>query len=99
MSTHGAHGEWASVLTLSASQALSLTGTTLVMTVTALTGASLTDDAALATFPLALQFVGTMAATIPASLLIWLVVRRFAFSIRLSIVFVFSLFSPYAVYH
>jgi MFS family permease len=98
MSTHGAHGEWASVLTLSASQALSLTGTTLVMTVTALTGASLTDDAALATFPLALQFVGTMAATIPASLLMGRVGRRLGFSIGQAIGLVFALISAYAVY-
>ena len=36
------------------------------MMVTALTSASLTEVASLATLPLALQFVGTMTATIPA---------------------------------
>tara|TARA_Y100000588_G_scaffold195787_1_gene209941 strand:- start:121 stop:381 length:261 start_codon:yes stop_codon:yes gene_type:complete len=73
--------EWTTVLILSVAQALSQTGATLVMTVTALTGASLTVDAALATLPLALQFVGTMAATVPASLLMDRVGRRLGFCI------------------
>ena len=68
------------------------------MTVTALTGASLTDDAAMATLPLALQFVGTMAATIPASLLMGRVGRRSGFSIGQTIGVVFALLSAYAVY-
>ena len=97
-STHESRGEWASVLTLSASQALSLTGTTLVMTVTALTGASLSNDAALATLPLALQYVGTMAATIPASLLMGRVGRRLGFSIGQAIGCVFALINAYAIY-
>ena len=98
VSTKAPQREWTSVLILSASQALSLTGSTLVMTVTALTGASLTDDAAMATLPLALQFVGTMAATIPASLLMGRVGRRLGFSIGQAFGTVFALMSAYAVY-
>jgi len=98
VSTKPPQREWTSVLILSASQALSMTGSTLVMTVTALTGASLTDDAAMTTLPLALQFVGTMAATIPASLLMGRVGRRLGFSIGQAIGTVFALMSAYAVY-
>ena len=90
--------EWSTVLILSLSQALSQTGSTLVMTVTALTGASLTDDAAMATLPLALQFVGTMAATIPASLLMGRVGRRLGFSIGQALGIIFALICAYAVY-
>ena len=70
----------------------------MVMTVTALTGASLTEDAALATLPLALQFVGTMAGTIPASLLMDRVGRRLGFSIGQALGIIFALISAYAVY-
>ncbi len=98
VSTKAPQREWTSVLILSASQALSMTGSTLVLTVTALTGASLTDDAAMATLPLALQFVGTMAATIPASLLMGRVGRCQGFSIGQAIGCVFALISAYAVY-
>ena len=90
--------EWTTVLILSISQALSQTGSTLVMTVTALTGASLTDDAAMATLPLALQFVGTMSGTIPASLLMARVGRRLGFSIGQTLGIIFALISAYAVY-
>ena len=96
-STKTPQREWTSVLILSASQALSMTGSTLVLTVTALTGASLTDDAAMATLPLALQFVGTMAATIPASLLMGRVGRCQGFSIGQAIGCVFALISAYAI--
>ena len=96
-STKTPQREWTSVLILSASQALSMTGSTLVLTVTALTGASLTDDAAMATLPLALQFVGTMAATIPASLLMGRVGRCQGFSIGQAIGCVFALISSYAI--
>ena len=90
--------EWTTILILSIAQALSMTGTTLVMTVTALTGASLTDEIAMATLPLALQFVGTMAGTIPASLLMDRVGRRLGFSIGQALGIIFALISAYAVY-
>ena len=96
-STKTPQRECTSVLILSASQALSMTGSTLVLTVTALTGESLTDDAAMATLPLALQFVGTMAATIPASLLMGRVGRCQGFSIGQAIGCVFALISAYAI--
>lgn len=87
------------MLTLSASQALSMTGSTLVMTVTALTGASLTDDPSLATLPLALQFVGTMLGTIPASLLMDRIGRKLGFSIGQILGIIFALICAYAVYN
>ena len=96
--TQAPQREWTTVLILSLSQALSQTGSTLVMTVTALTGASLTDDAAMATLPLALQFVGTMAATIPASLFMGRVGRRLGFSIGQALGIFFALICAYAVY-
>ena len=55
------------VLPLALCQALAMTGNAVVMTVSALAGYMLVEDKSLATLPLALQFTGTMAATIPAS--------------------------------
>jgi predicted MFS family arabinose efflux permease len=54
-------------------QALFMTGSSMVLTVTALTGEALWPDSGLATLPIALQFVMTMVATVPASF----VMRRF----------------------
>ena len=56
------------VFLLSATQALMMSGTSLIMTITALTGAMLADRPAMATLPLAFQFVGMMCTAIPASL-------------------------------
>ena len=56
------------VALLTLCQALAMTGMTMNMTVTALTGATLTIDPALATLPLALQMTATMCTTLPASL-------------------------------
>ena len=96
--TESPRQEWVAVLTLSTSQALSETGIIIVMTVTALTGASLTSDPALATLPLALQFLGSMSATIPASLLMGRIGRRLGFSIGQALGVVFALICTYAVY-
>ena len=54
-------------------QMLGMIGMSINMTVTALAGKSLTADPSLATLPLALQFAGSMLATMPASPLM----RRF----------------------
>jgi MFS family permease len=54
-------------------QMLGMIGMSINMTVTALAGKSLTADPSLATLPLALQFAGSMLATMPASQLM----RRF----------------------
>lgn len=70
-----------SVLVLALSQALSMTGAGIVMLVTALAGAYLATDDRLATLPLAIQFVSTMAATFPAALWMRRVGRRIGFTV------------------
>lgn len=88
---------WPTVLVLSASQALSQSGQTMVMTVTALTGAYLSDMPALATLPLALQFLGMMIATIPASLLMKRLGRRAGFSLGQAIGAAAALVAAYGI--
>ena len=61
------------VFLLALCQALFMTGTSMVVTVTALAGAALAPGSGLSTLPISLQFVMTMATTIPASF----VMRRF----------------------
>lgn len=73
------------VIMLAGSQALVMSGSSLIMTITALTGAMLADDPALSTLPLAFQFVGMMCASIPASLLMGKIGRRFGFTVGLLI--------------
>lgn len=68
------------VFVLAFSQALSMTGASIVMLVTALAGAYLAPDVRLATLPLAIQFVGTMCATFPAALWMKKVGRRVGFT-------------------
>ena len=48
-------------------QALFMTGSSMVLTVTALAGEALWPGSGLATLPISLQFVMTMVATVPAS--------------------------------
>jgi MFS family permease len=67
------------VVLLAICQALSMTGMTMNMSVTALAGHELTPDPALATLPLALQFTATMLTTMPASLYMRYVGRRLGF--------------------
>jgi len=62
-------------------QALAMTGVTMVIVVSALAGEMLAADKALATLPISLMFLGVMAMTIPASLLMKRVGRRAGFSI------------------
>ena len=69
------------VVLLSICQALAMSGTSLIMTVSALVGFSLAEDKALATLPLALQFAAMMAATAPASFLMQRLGRRAGFSL------------------
>jgi MFS family permease len=57
-----------------------MTGMTMNMTVTALTGHDLAPDPAWATLPLSLQFLATMLTTMPASLYMRRVGRRFGFA-------------------
>lgn len=64
------------IVLLSACQALALSGASLTMTVSALAGVMLAPAPWMATLPLALQFLATMLATIPASLLMGRIGRR-----------------------
>jgi predicted MFS family arabinose efflux permease len=69
------------VLLLAACQALMMSGTSLNMTVSALVGHQLAFDKSLSTLPLAFQFLATMLATIPASMLMKQIGRREGFTV------------------
>ena len=63
------------------SQAMTMSFLTLTISVAALVGDELSPRAGLATLPIAFQFIGTMAVTIPASLLMGRYGRRLGFSL------------------
>lgn len=100
------------VFLLATCLALAMTGTSLNMVVSALTGQTLADPSvsvwipfigdlpqiALATLPLSMQFVGTMIATIPASLFMRRVGRRVGFTVGQCIGITGSLLACYAVF-
>jgi MFS family permease len=67
------------VAVLALCQALYMTGTSMVLTVTALAGTAIAPVKSLGTLPLSLQFVATMLATLPASLLMRRYGRRTGF--------------------
>ena len=67
------------VTLLALCQALAMTTNTVLITVAALIGYALAADKALATVPLAVRQIATMAATIPASLLMQRIGRRGGF--------------------
>jgi MFS family permease len=69
------------VFILALCQALNVTGLSLMITVSAVTGHKLSPDPALSTLPLGLQFTAAMLTTFPASLLMKRVGRRIGFSI------------------
>jgi hypothetical protein len=73
--------QYRAVLLLSIAQALANSYTSVVATISALTGQMLAADPRLATVPLGLQFVVTMAATIPVAHLMRLIGRRNAWTI------------------
>lgn len=75
------HGPMRTVIVLAACQALAMTGTTMLIIVSALAGRLLAPHGSLATLPLALMFLATMATTIPASLLMKRVGRRAGFTL------------------
>ena len=68
------------IMLLSVCQALSVSGSTLVIAITALTGKWLAPNPGLATLPIALQFAVTMVTTIPASYFMAYVGRRVGFT-------------------
>ncbi len=86
------------VALLAACQALMMTGTSLVATVSALVGHQLAEDKALATVPLALQFVATMLSTIPASMLMKRIGRRAGFSVGAAIGMLGAATSAWGIY-
>lgn len=67
------------VVLLALCQALSMTGISIVLTVTALAGTAIAPVKALATLPLSVQVVATMLTTLPASLLMRRYGRRTGF--------------------
>ncbi len=67
------------VIQLALAQALMMSVNTLLLTASAIIGFELADNKALATLPLAIQFLSTMLATIPASLLMKRIGRRSGF--------------------
>ncbi|MCZ6447415.1 MAG: MFS transporter [Alphaproteobacteria bacterium] len=66
-------------------QALFMTGSSMVLTVTALAGEALWPGSGLATLPISLQFVMTMATTVPASFMMRRFGRRTGFQVGASI--------------
>ncbi len=74
-------GERGAVFSLATAQALFQTCPVLVVTVGGLAGASLAPSPALATLPIAFMAIGTLIATIPASLLMGKFGRRTGFLI------------------
>jgi MFS family permease len=66
---------------LSVCQALLMTGNILLISVIGLVGQTLAPDSSMITLPVALQFLGLMSATIPASLIMGKLGRRFGFSL------------------
>lgn len=69
----------ANVILLSLCQALLNTGNILLVSVNALIGKELAPSVALITLPMAMQFIGLMAATIPASLIMQRIGRKNGF--------------------
>jgi predicted MFS family arabinose efflux permease len=66
---------------LALGQALLITGNILLISVNALIGQRLAPQAELATLPVAVQFIGLMAATLPAAQIMRLMGRKFGFSL------------------
>ncbi|CAE6931650.1 MFS transporter [Vibrio alginolyticus] len=66
---------------LSLCQALLMTGNILLISVVGLIGKTLAPSASLITLPVAIQFLGLMSATIPASLIMGKLGRRLGFSL------------------
>ena len=72
---------WASVYVFASVQALSQSGQSIIVILSALTGLHLSGEPSLATLPIALQFVGTMVAAVPVSMLMHRVGRRTGFTV------------------
>lgn len=70
-----------SVWGLALGQALLITGNILLISVNALIGQRLSPEPELATLPVAVQFIGLMAATLPAAQIMRVMGRKFGFSL------------------
>lgn len=68
-----------SVYLLAVCQALMMSGSTLLITASALVSLTLTENKALVTLPLSLQFLGMMMTSIPASIIMGKFGRKFGF--------------------
>lgn len=87
------------VILLSLCQALLTTGNVLLISVNALIGQQLAPSPELITLPIALQFVGLICATVPASLVMAWVGRKNGFLIGNSIGIMGALCCIYALQH
>ena len=85
------------VTLLAVCQALFLTSMSAVITSAALIGHGLADTKVLATLPIGIQFVMTMVATVPASLLMKRIGRREGFTVGASIGLAGALFGLWAI--
>jgi MFS family permease len=86
------------VLILACCQALAMSGTSMLVTISALVGVILAPDKTLVTLPLAVQFIATTASTIPASLFMARVGRRTGFTIGQVLGMFGGALSAYAIY-
>lgn len=86
------------VLILATCQALAMSGTSMLIAISALVGQALAPNPALATVPLATQFLGTMITTIPASLYMSKVGRRVGFTTGQLVGITGAAVSAHAVY-
>jgi predicted MFS family arabinose efflux permease len=85
------------VFILALCQALFMTGTSMVLTVTALAGEALAPGTGLATLPISLQFVVTMLTTVPASFLMRRLGRRTGFQVGAAIGLVGGVINVFAL--
>lgn len=82
---------------LSLCQALLMTGNILLISVVGLIGKTLAPSASLITLPVAIQFLGLMSATIPASLIMGKLGRRLGFSLANIIGIIGATLATYAL--
>lgn len=86
------------VVLLALCQALSMTGSSLVMTVSAIVGTMIAADKTLATLPLAFQMTAMMTTTIPASLAMKRFGRRAGFLFGISVGICGAVLATYAIF-
>jgi MFS family permease len=87
------------VMLLALCQGLVTTATTTVITVSALAGALLAEDKSLATMPHSMMWIGTMATSMPAALLMRRIGRRNGFLLGALIGVVGALVGAYGLFH